>query len=64
VTEIAAAARRVRGAGRLGLVVIDYLQLIEPDNPRDNRQEQVARMTRRLKGRPAKCIFPCCAWPS
>ena len=32
------------------MVVIDYLQLIEPDNPRDNRQEQVARMTRRLKG--------------
>ena len=30
--------------------MIDYLQLIEPDNPRDPRQEQVARMARRLKG--------------
>ena len=29
--------------------MIDYLQLIEPDNPRDPRQEQVARIARRLK---------------
>lgn len=51
VTEIAAAARRIRRReSRLGLVVIDYLQLIEPDNPRDPRQEQVARIARRLKG--------------
>jgi replicative DNA helicase len=32
------------------LIVVDYLQLIEPDNPRDPRQEQVAKMARRLKG--------------
>jgi replicative DNA helicase len=51
ITEIAAAARRIaRREGRLGLIVIDYLQLCEPDNPKDPRQEQVARMTRRLKG--------------
>ncbi len=30
--------------------MVDYLQLIEPDNPKDNRQEQVARIARRLKG--------------
>ncbi len=51
VTEIAAAARRIRRReGRLGLIVIDYLQLIEPDNSKDPRQEQVARIARRLKG--------------
>ena len=51
VTEIAAAARRIqRRDGHLGLIVIDYLQLIEPDNSRDPRQEQVARIARRLKG--------------
>jgi replicative DNA helicase len=53
VSEIAAAARRVkRREGRLGLglIVIDYLQLIEPDNSDDPRQEQVARIARRLKG--------------
>jgi replicative DNA helicase len=51
VTEIAAAARRIkRRHGSLGLIVVDYLQLIEPDNPRDPRQEQVAKIARRLKG--------------
>jgi replicative DNA helicase len=51
VSEIAAAARRIRRReGRLGLIVVDYLQLVEPDNSTDPRQEQVARMTRRLKG--------------
>jgi replicative DNA helicase len=34
----------------LGLIVIDYLGLIEPDNPSDPRQEQVAKIARRLKG--------------
>ncbi len=51
VSQIAAAARRIRRReNRLGLIVIDYLQLIEPDNSRDPRQEQVARIARRLKG--------------
>src|SRR3954466_2328790 len=51
VTEISAAARRIkRRHGSLGLIVIDYLQLIEPDNPKDPRQEQVAKIARRLKG--------------
>ncbi len=51
VSEIAAGARRIIRQGQpLGLVVIDYLQLIEPDNPRDPRQEQVAKIARRLKG--------------
>lgn len=50
ITEIAAAARRLKRRNNLGLVIIDYLQLIEPDNPRDPRQEQVARIARRLKG--------------
>ncbi len=50
MTEIAAAARRLKRKAKLGLVIIDYLQLIEPDNPRDPRQEQVAKIARRLKG--------------
>lgn len=50
VSEISAVARRIRQREkRLGLVVIDYLQLIEPDNPKDPRQEQVAKIARRLK---------------
>jgi replicative DNA helicase len=50
MTEIAAAARRLKRRENLGLIVIDYLQLVEPDNSRDPRQEQVARIARRLKG--------------
>ena len=50
VTEIAACARRLKRKQKLGLVVIDYLQLVQPDDPRDQRQEQVAKMARRLKG--------------
>jgi len=49
LTEIAAVARRLKRKNGLRLIVIDYLQLIEPDNPRDPRQEQVARIARRLK---------------
>jgi replicative DNA helicase len=50
MTEIAAAARRLKRQENLALIVVDYLQLIEPDNSRDPRQEQVARIARRLKG--------------
>ena len=49
LTEIAAVARRLKRKQGLTLIVIDYLQLIEPDNPRDPRQEQVAKIARRLK---------------
>jgi replicative DNA helicase len=49
MTEIAANARRLKRRQGLGLIVIDYLQLIDPDNPRDPRQEQVAKISRRLK---------------
>ena len=50
MTEIAANARRLKRRDGLSLIVIDYLQLIEPDNSRDPRQEQVAKIARRLKG--------------
>jgi replicative DNA helicase len=56
VSEIAAVARRITQqekqktpSRRLGLIVIDYLQLIDPDNAKDPRQEQVAKIARRLK---------------
>jgi replicative DNA helicase len=59
LTEIAAVARRLkRKQGGLSLIVIDYLQLIEPDNPRDPRQEQVARIARRLKAMSRELEIP------
>jgi replicative DNA helicase len=50
ISQIAACARRLKRREGLGLVVIDYLQLIQPEDPRDPRQEQVAKISRRLKG--------------
>jgi len=50
MTEISAAARRLKRRHGLELIVIDYLQLIDPDNPSDPRQEQVSKIARRLKG--------------
>jgi replicative DNA helicase len=47
--RIAANARRLKRAHAIRLVIIDYLQLIEPENRRDPRQEQVAQISRRLK---------------
>ena len=51
--QIAATARRLMKKeeknGGLKLIAIDYLQLIEPENRRDPRQEQVAQISRRLK---------------
>jgi replicative DNA helicase len=49
VTRIAARARRLMRKGGLGMLAIDYLQLIEPENRRDPRHEQVAQISRRLK---------------
>jgi replicative DNA helicase len=47
--RIAANARRLKLRHNIRLVAIDYLQLIEPDNRRDPRQEQVAQISKRLK---------------
>jgi replicative DNA helicase len=47
--RIAANARRLKMRHNIRVVFIDYLQLIEPDNRRDSRQEQVASISRRLK---------------
>jgi replicative DNA helicase len=46
--RIAANSRRLMRKG-LKVVFVDYLQLIEPDNRKDSRQEQVANISRRLK---------------
>ena len=47
--RIAANARRLKKRYGIRMVVIDYLQLIEPESRRDPRQEQVAQISRRLK---------------
>ena len=48
-TQILAHARRVKSRYGLGCVIVDYIQLVEPENPKEGRQEQIARIVRRLK---------------
>jgi len=49
VMRIASSARRLKKRLDIRAAVIDYLQLIEPENRRENRNEQVSQITRRLK---------------
>ena len=49
VSEISAVARRLKRQHDLQLLVIDYIGLITPENPEEPRQEQVAKIARRLK---------------
>ncbi len=49
VAYIRARCRRLKREGGLSLVVIDYLQLMAPENPRANRNEQVGSLSRGLK---------------
>jgi replicative DNA helicase len=50
VGQISAICRRLKRRNNIGLVIIDYLQLIEPEDKRANREQQIAQTTRRLKG--------------
>jgi replicative DNA helicase len=48
--EIRAKARRLQQQhGQLGLIIIDYLQLMRPDGRIENRVQQVGEMSRGLK---------------
>src|SRR4051812_439954 len=53
ILDIRAKARRLHSQtqdkGGLGLIIIDYLQLLRPDAGTDNRVEQVGQMSRGLK---------------
>lgn len=58
VGQISAICRRLKRNKKLGLVIIDYLQLIEPEDKRANREQQIAQITRRLKGIAKECELP------
>ncbi len=49
MAQISAIARRLRRRNQIGLILIDYLQLIEPEQRIANREQQIAQITRRLK---------------
>ncbi|MDU0332555.1 replicative DNA helicase [Paenibacillus sp. 3LSP] len=49
VSEIINKCRRLKDKVGLDMVVIDYLQLISADRTRDNRQQEVSEISRKLK---------------
>lgn len=50
VLEIRAMARRLKAAGKLDMILIDYLQLIKGTGKGDNRQQETSDISRALKG--------------
>jgi len=50
ILQMRALARRLQAAKGLGLIVIDYLQLMEPRNPQSSPVQQVTEISRALKG--------------
>jgi replicative DNA helicase len=52
VLEVRAKCRRLHSQveGGLGLIIVDYLQLMRPEGHVENRVEQVSQMSRGLKG--------------
>lgn len=47
--QIAALSRRLHRKSPLGVIIIDYLQLVEPDDKGSPREQQIAGISRRLK---------------
>lgn len=51
VLEIRSIARRLKAAGKLDMILIDYLQLIKGNSGKsDNRQQEISDISRSLKG--------------
>jgi replicative DNA helicase len=49
IAQIAARARRLKREKNIGLVIIDYLQLIEPSRRAENRVQEITEVTKGLK---------------
>ncbi|MEO2018785.1 MAG: replicative DNA helicase [Fuerstiella sp.] len=49
IGQISALARRLHRKSPLGVIIIDYLQLIEPEDKNAPREQQIAGISRRLK---------------
>jgi replicative DNA helicase len=49
VLELRAKARRLKAAHNIGLIIVDYLQLMQASIPSDNRQQEISEISRSLK---------------
>ncbi len=46
---IVANARRLKASDNIGMLVLDYIQLIEPEDKRANKEEQIGQAARKLR---------------
>lgn len=58
VNEIRSLVRRLKAEHGLGLIVIDYLQLMQGHKRFDNRQQEIAQISRSLKGLAREMAVP------
>ena len=49
IAQIAARARRMKREKNIGLIIIDYLQLVEPSRRQENRVQEITEVTKGLK---------------
>ena len=49
MAQIGAIARRLKRRKKLDIIIVDYLQLIEPEEKQAPREQQIAAISRRLK---------------
>jgi replicative DNA helicase len=49
IAQIAARSRRLKREKNIGLIIIDYLQLVEPSRRHDNRVQEITEVTKGLK---------------
>ena len=50
VSEVRAKCRRLKAAGKLDIIFIDYLQLMQGSGRAESRQQEVSQISRDLKG--------------
>ena len=58
IMELRAKARRLYTRYKLGLIVVDYLQLLSPSDPKIPREQQVAEVSRGLKAMAKELDLP------
>jgi replicative DNA helicase len=58
IMELRAKARRLYSRYKLGLIVVDYLQLLSPGDPKIPREQQVAEASRGLKAMAKELDLP------
>jgi replicative DNA helicase len=58
ILEIKAKARRLKAAGKLDLVIVDYIQLVQGRGRTETRQQEVAEISRSLKAMARELSVP------